>query len=1363
MWRKILRVIVPGLFIILIGVIAVVSWLNSSSFDRFVAARIDRELARLNIRAEIGQVDAHPFDLRVEIRHMRLFADRKSAPFLEFSYLEAKLGILDLFSRHFELNRLVLKQPTVSLRFDPQGRSNMEGIDLTPLRRRPEGGPTLEIGRISIDGGNFVYENKQNSTSADAGMMEIKIRPQPEATWVSINARDAYVLFNDRRLDVASFEINTGVNRQGANIERARIVTSVVDAVVSGTMRHWASPEYELSLASTVDLSHLTRDMKPGVSLSGATDITGRITGRGKQFHLTGNAASRQIGIGGVQLIAVRFQGQGGTASEEEIAGDSGEPEAKTSANDLQDFLLRGQVQLGQIRPGVIELSDFRGPIVITSEQIALNRFSASTLHGTVMGNAAIKFDGTSTADAAFQSVDLHQAVATIAKREFPVAGAVSGEARFHWPALSFKQIVGRAQVAVAPLTSDTGERLPTSGTATVDIDRRGINVLDSHVTVGTAQATVTGLIAWNKGLKLQIDATFNDLTEENRFLAVLDIDVSQLTRGAVKSLSGSGSFSGRIEGPTDRITLTGAGTIRDLDMVSGRLVSGQTNIEYHDRVVTLTNVTATFDDGSRAALALFQDELDVNNGISLKGQIHQINLSQWWDRIDFSLPVTGTATGDFDLTGLPSEPRGRADFIVVGGRVQPPQFTLLFDRLVVDFAANETGYAFRQLRLERGPNIITVSGTYQPQTRAYSLTARGINLDVSQFDDQLEQRGYPLTGRLDFQLKGAGTLAQPQLDGRFRLAPLTIAGREAGTVNGEVHTERGDIRWNIISELSNQRQMISGHLDLSDPNQPLALHADLNHLQLDPYLELALKRETDIGLTLTGQVDVLYPLVYPENRRITATFTQAQGTIGGVPLSNENPFGIKLTGNRLDISEVRFKGENTDLKMGGTIDLAPAAGAAGSFTQAQLNLAAAGTVNLQVASALYAGLFTGGLAHIQTTIRGTVKEPNVSGIADIENANVRLLNFPVSLYDGRGRVRFTQDRVLLEQFTGKANEGQVTVDGGMLAKNFKPERWRFNVRGDNVVVRYPEGLRSMVEAELTLQGSRQFQVLSGFVSVRRAEYTRDIDLATLILERGALFKGRLGVKAPPPTSLGLDIRVQAVDTVFIRNNLANAQASAWLHVGGTVSNPVISGRASVARGTLIIRNREYEINVASFDFPERPGQEIQFNIEAVGEISGYQVTIGFSGTPNRLKPTLRSEPPLPPEAVVSLIATGRADTVTQETRTLAQSNLGLATSLISEALSQQLEQRIARQRFFGINRFQIEPLLVGRGAEPTARITLGQQITKELSITYSVNIASSEEPIIILEYRLSNRFSLVGARDENGKFSLDFRVRKRF
>jgi translocation and assembly module TamB len=167
-----------------------------------------------------------------------------------------------------------------------------------------------------------------------------------------------------------------------------------------------------------------------------------------------------------------------------------------------------------------------------------------------------------------------------------------------------------------------------------------------------------------------------------------------------------------------------------------------------------------------------------------------------------------------------------------------------------------------------------------------------------------------------------------------------------------------------------------------------------------------------------------------------------------------------------------------------------------------------------------------------------------------------------------------------------------------------------------------------------------------------------------------------------------------------------------------------------------------------------------RFHLEAESDIAGYRVIVGFFGTLDRFQTTLRSEPALPPEQILSLIATG--DISHRATlATTPQTGLGTAANLLIGELTHRAEEFTGK--IFGINRFQIDPLIVGRGSDPTARLTVGRQITRNLSILYATNLSGPQEQVIIVEYRLSDRFSLVGTRDQDGNFSFDLRIRKRF
>ena len=100
------------------------------------------------------------------------------------------------------------------------------------------------------------------------------------------------------------------------------------------------------------------------------------------------------------------------------------------------------------------------------------------------------------------------------------------------------------------------------------------------------------------------------------------------------------------------------------------------------------------------------------------------------------------------------------------------------------------------------------------------------------------------------------------------------------------------------------------------------------------------------------------------------------------------------------------------------------------------------------------------------------------------------------------------------------------------------------------------------------------------------------------------------------------------------------------------------------------------------------------------------------------------------------------------------------ATALLSEAISSQLGGRI--ERLFGISRFRVDAFLAGMGTEQNAaaRITIEQQVTRDLVITY---ITSTQQQIIQVEYNVNRNVSIVALRDHNGTFGLDVKFKKRF
>ena len=100
------------------------------------------------------------------------------------------------------------------------------------------------------------------------------------------------------------------------------------------------------------------------------------------------------------------------------------------------------------------------------------------------------------------------------------------------------------------------------------------------------------------------------------------------------------------------------------------------------------------------------------------------------------------------------------------------------------------------------------------------------------------------------------------------------------------------------------------------------------------------------------------------------------------------------------------------------------------------------------------------------------------------------------------------------------------------------------------------------------------------------------------------------------------------------------------------------------------------------------------------------------------------------------------------------------ASALIGQAIANPVAGRL--QRFFGVSKIKIDPLLTGLD-NPQARLTLEQQVTPSITFTYITNVTQSNPQVIQVEWAFSRQWSAVALREENGLFGIDFFYKRRF
>jgi translocation and assembly module TamB len=354
-----------------------------------------------------------------------------------------------------------------------------------------------------------------------------------------------------------------------------------------------------------------------------------------------------------------------------------------------------------------------------------------------------------------------------------------------------------------------------------------------------------------------------------------------------------------------------------------------------------------------------------------------------------------------------------------------------------------------------------------------------------------------------------------------------------------------------------------------------------------------------------------------------------------------------------------------------------------------------------------------------------------------------------------------------------------VSFDGRIGLEGYAPADLSLTATARNMRLRYPEGVRSEVDADLSLTGRVTAPVLSGLVTVQNAVWTTRFDTGGNLFDfGGGAGNGTPIVAAAPANSnmppVRLDVRVIAPGTLRIENNDANIVSSADLTFRGTYERPIVFGSVDISRGEFIFEGRRYTLTRGRLDFTNPVRIEPTFDIAAETQVrvpnQTYRITMSASGTMQRLRPVFSSDPPLPQVDVASLLlgeATGE-DVELNALRSPDRTQQQLVQARVARMLVSPISGQIGEvvEETFGLDTFQLTPLVsdpTSSRFSPSARLTAIKRISNRAYLTFSRSTSSTSDQIIMLEYDQTDRVSWILTRNEDDSYALDIRVRKEF
>jgi len=376
-------------------------------------------------------------------------------------------------------------------------------------------------------------------------------------------------------------------------------------------------------------------------------------------------------------------------------------------------------------------------------------------------------------------------------------------------------------------------------------------------------------------------------------------------------------------------------------------------------------------------------------------------------------------------------------------------------------------------------------------------------------------------------------------------------------------------------------------------------------------------------------------------------------------------------------------------------------------------------------------------------------------GVLDFKGPVLPFPKFAHAVTDYSGLVRIENNVATVRSFQGKLGGGDVFGSGEVRFGPGGLELVDLRADGRDMTLSVFERTRGIGNGSFRLlKNAREF-ILSGDIEVRellwRREVTEKFTFSAspyLDLEKG---KG-------PFDDMALDIRLRAEEGAVLENSLGNIEGRFDLTLSGTVASPIILGDLEGLKGEVYFQDRTFRLLRARLSFFNPTTIEPYLDFRGETYLKDYRVTFSLAGLLKGLRPEFVSSPPLPPEDVLALLALGESFKRTYSYDATAQVGTG---SLMSFQLADQATRRA--EQLFRLDRFRIDPFVLGASTEMTARLTVGKKLSRNLILLYSTNLTSQREEIIRLEWEFLESFSLVGMRDERGRLSIDAKIRKRF
>ena len=1278
-------------------------YLRSNSFQQFALGKIV-EQANLATggKTQIGGLD---FDLSTLTAHLYNITVRgtegpEQPPLLHADKLTVRIKILSALHQQVALKELLVDRPIVHLQVSRDGKNNLPTAPPSQTSSHTSVFD-LAVEHVQLSSGEVNYNDRKTPLEADLYDLGTDIRFESGAKrYVGV------ITYNNGHLKYAQYaplphNLNLKFN---ASPDRLNLESVLLKLGSSSVTLHVAVSDYSNPIADgDYQIQLHTQDlaaMSPTTAPAGDLSLTGKV-----HYQAVGTQPLlRNISING-QL-----------ASEVLSAAASGNR---------------------------VELRRLQGTYQLAGGNLEIRNLAVDSLGGRITANAQMRHLDTtpdSQIQAALHNISLKEvqrALRTQGVNGATLSGTLGGKAEASWKG-SIANLRAHSDLTVQALASSTSNpaesRVPVNGAihASYDGARQIISLRDTTLRIPSATLTAQGTISDRSSLQIQVAA--GDLHQ----LAALASSFRS-PQAQVPAVSGSATLNAVVSGSMKNPSVTAQLNAQNLQVEGSQWSTAKLDMRANPSdfavqsgsLINAQQGRATFS----ANVALRNWSYEDSNPIEAHLDVQKIRIADLQRLANQHYPVSGDLSAKVSLGGSQINPVG-------SGSAQITNATA-YNEPIQNFAAKfnaANGTIVSTLNLAVAAGAVDANLSYTPKTKAYKVRLDAPSV-VLQKLQTVKEKNVPLTGTVTASVNGEGTLDDPQLNAVVQLPQLQVRQNSISGLKAELGVAHHYADFNLNSKVSEASVHAHGRIALSGNYYTEAV-IDTNTVPLDalmatyaPAVPPGFKGQTELHATLKG------PLKDKSQLEAHLSIPVLNASYQSLQIGIASPIRADYANSVVTLQPAEIRGTGTSLRLQGTL---PIGGSTSSPT-----LSANGSVDVRILKILSPDLESSGTLALDVRASGSAANPTIAGQLQFKNIALNTADAPVGVEKLNGTVDIANDRVQVSTLTAQVGGGQVSVGGSI---TYRPTmQFNLALQGQSVRLRYPDGLRSLLDANLAFSGTTQASTLNGRVLIDNLSFTQDFDLASF----GDQFStGSAPAQPGFADTIKLAIGVQSQGDLNATSSQISIGGRAALQVGGTAANPVITGRTTLTSGELFYRNVRYQLQkgVITFDDPNETHPVLNVSVGTI--VEQYNLTLTMRGPLDKLTTSYVSDPPLATADIINLVARGKT---TQESAASSQST----DSMIASQAASQVSSSV--QKLAGISSLQIDPTIGGNGQNPSARVAIQQRITKNLLFTFSTDVSQPGSEIVQGEYQVTKRWSVSMSRDELGGVSVDGKYHTRF